>query len=67
MTRLFAQPYDISDEGFYFETSEEYHQRVSNLRNACGLPVEEFELQFIDGESIDAELFEALKVGSSQF
>jgi len=32
-----------------------------------GLPVEEFELRFIDGESIDAKLFEALGVNQGNF
>ncbi len=67
MTQLFAQPYDISANGFFFETVEEYNTQASKLRNSCGQPVEEFELQFIDGESIDAELFKALNVNQSNF
>jgi len=67
MTQLFAQPYDISASGFYFETVEEYITQASKLRNSYGQPVEEFELQFIDGESIDAELFKALNVNQSNF
>lgn len=62
MTQLFAQPYDITACGFYFETAEEYHERVSKLLNSSGWPVEEFEIQFIDGEMIDAKLFLALDV-----
>jgi hypothetical protein len=62
MTELFAQPYDISAVGFYFQTESEYAEKSSKLRNSAGWPVEEFELQFIDGESIDAKLFEALGV-----
>jgi len=67
MTRLFAQPYDISANGFYFETVEEYNQKASKLRNSYGQLVEEFELQFIDGESIDADLFKALSVHQGNF
>lgn len=67
MTRLFAQPYDISANGFYFETVEEYNTQASKLRNSYGQPVEEFELQFIDGESIDADLFKALGVHQGNF
>ncbi len=67
MIQLFAQPYDISAAGFYFETVEEYTAQARKLRNSCGQPVEEFELQFIDGESIDAELFKALNVNQSNF
>lgn len=67
MTKLFAQPYDISANGFYFETVEEYNEKSSKLRNSYGQPVEEFELQFIDGESIDADLFKALGVHQGNF
>ncbi len=67
MTTLYATPYDISANGFYFETVEEYTKKVSKLRNSSGWPVEEFELQFIDGESIDAKLFEALGVHQGNF
>jgi Antirestriction protein (ArdA) len=67
MTRLYAQPYDISAHGFYFETAAEYNEIASKLRNSYGWPVEEFELQFIDGESIDAKLFEALGVHQGNF
>lgn len=67
MTKLFAQPYDISAHGFYFETAEEYNEKVNKLLNSYGQPVEEFELQFIDGESIDADLFKALGVHQGDF
>jgi hypothetical protein len=62
MTQLYAQPYDISAQGFYFDTIEEYEQQAAKNRNDMGLPVEEYEFQFIDGESIDAQLFRALDV-----
>jgi antirestriction protein len=67
MTKLYAQPYDITASGFYFETAEEYNTRASKLRNSYGQPVEEFELQFIDGEGIDAALFKALDVHQGNF
>lgn len=67
MTELFAQPYDISAQGFYFHSQSEYEEKSSKLRNSAGWPVEEFELQFIDGESIDARLFEALGVNQCNF
>lgn len=56
MTTLFAQPYDISATGFYFDCAEDYLTKAKALRNAFGQPVEEFEIQFIDGDEIDAEL-----------
>lgn len=62
MTQLFAQPYDISAVGFFFETIEEYNNKSGKLCNAYGQPVEEFEIQFIDGEDIDCALFRALGV-----
>lgn len=67
MTQLYAQPYDISVSGFYFETSEEYAAKASALRNDYGQHVEEFEIQFIDGDTLDAELFEALSVNQCNF
>lgn len=67
MTKLFAQPYDISAYGFYFETAAEYEEKANKLRNSYGQPVEEFELQFIDGESIDADLFKALGIHQGNF
>ena len=60
MTVLHAQPYHLSATGFYFETVEEYAEKASALRNDYGEPVEEFEIQFIDGEAIDAALASAL-------
>jgi hypothetical protein len=67
MTELFAQPYDISAQGFYFRTSEAYHEKSAKARNDFGFPVEEYEIQFIDGEAIDAQLFEALRVNQCNF
>jgi hypothetical protein len=59
MTKLYAQPYDISATGFYFDSAEEYEKRSNNNRNEYGQRVEEYEIQFIDGERIDAELANA--------
>ena len=67
MAKLYAQPYDISATGFYFDTAEEYAQKAAKNKNDYGQTVEEYELQFIDGESIDAKLFEALGVNQCNF
>lgn len=67
MTKLFAQPYDISAYGFYFETAVEYEEKAGKLMNSYGQPVEEFEIQFIDGERIDSELFRALGIHQGNF
>jgi len=59
MPQLHAQPYDTSANGFYFESLEEYADKASKNRNAYGEPVEEYELQFIDGDHIDCDLAKA--------
>ncbi|WP_282060601.1 antirestriction protein ArdA [Roseobacter litoralis] len=61
-TILYAQPYQIGADGFYFEDAEAYAAKAEAARNHWGEPVEEFEIQFIDGEAIDAALFEAVGV-----
>lgn len=58
-TTLYAQPYDISASGFYFEDADSYARQAATLRNDYGQPVEEFEIQFIDGERIDVALADA--------
>ena len=65
MTTLFAQPYDISACGFYFESIEQYRTKASTLKNDYGDPVEEFEIQFIDGERIDCTLASAFGVNQA--
>ena len=67
MTQLFAQPYDISANGFYFGTAEEYDAKAKVLRNEYGDPVEEFEVQFIDGEEIDCDLAKAVGLNQANF
>jgi hypothetical protein len=59
---LFAQPYDISANGFYFASVEGYEKQSARVRNSYGQPVEEFEMQFIDGDAIDAQLFKAIGI-----
>lgn len=59
MTTFYAQPYDITACGFYFETIEQYDERAAKARNDYGQPVEEFEIQFIDGGDLDAALADA--------
>jgi hypothetical protein len=67
MTDLFAQPYDISAQGFNFTSREQYQEKAAKARNQLGFPIEEYEIQFIDGENIDAQLFEALSVNQCNF
>lgn len=62
MTTLFAQPYNPEAEGFYFNSVESYERQAEGLTDSFNQPVEEFEIQLIDGEEIDAALFDALNV-----
>lgn len=57
MTTLYAQPYNLDAAGFYFDDAEAFTEQSENLQDRFGNPVEEFEIQFIDGD--DAQLFEA--------
>jgi len=61
-TVLYAQPYDIDAKGFFFSSAEDYQREASNKTNRWGALVEEFEIQFIEGDVIDAALFDALDV-----
>ena len=58
-TVLYAQPYDICAEGFYFEDIEQYQRKAKAAVNEYGDLVEEFEIQFIDGEALDCALAKA--------
>jgi antirestriction protein len=60
MAMFYAQPYDIHASGFYFEDAETYRSKITSITNDYGDPVEEFEIQFIDGEDLDCELSKAL-------
>lgn len=64
---LYAQPYDITAEGFYFRDASEYDAKAEAARNAYGEPIEEFEIQFIDGEAIDCELAKAIDLSQATF
>ncbi|MEP1933635.1 MAG: antirestriction protein ArdA, partial [Roseibium sp.] len=65
MTYLFAQPYDISAQGFYFSNFEDYQTKAASAVNSYGQRVEEFEIQFIDGEDIDCELAKAYGINQA--
>ena len=60
MSTFFAQPYSLDAVGFYFDTLEAYTEESERLLDAFGNPVEEFEIQFIDGD--DCELFSACRI-----
>ncbi|MCB0518506.1 MAG: antirestriction protein ArdA [Lewinellaceae bacterium] len=59
MLELYAQPYNINATGYYFDTADRFDEKAGNCFDAYGMKVEEFEIQFIDGDAINAELFRA--------
>lgn len=54
---LYANPYDISAKGWYFDSLKEWEKKFKQHA-----PVEEYEIDFIDGSDEAQELFEAMKV-----
>ena len=60
MIKLYAQPFDCTATGFFFSSGADYREKAANNRKSCGQLVEEYEIQFIDGEAIDAALADAL-------
>ncbi|MGB7433215.1 MAG: antirestriction protein ArdA, partial [Ahrensia sp.] len=68
MTTLYAQPYNIDANGFYFESAEDYAAKAKDNVDRYGQFVEEYEIQFIDGEDdIDANLAQAWGLYQSNF
>jgi hypothetical protein len=67
MTQLHAQPYDLSATGFYFESVEEFDAKAKANRNDYFHQVEEYEIQFIDGEALDCDLAKAIGINQANF
>ncbi|MDW3181639.1 antirestriction protein ArdA [Roseobacter sp.] len=65
MTHLYAQPYDLAASGFYFDSAEEFKTKAAKARNNYGNLVEEFEIQFIDGDHIDCDLAKAWRINQA--
>ena len=63
MTTLHATPYNIDAAGFYFESMSDYQNKSKNHLDRFGNLVEEFEIQFIDGD--EADLFNACGINQS--
>lgn len=57
--KLYANTYDTSKNGFYFESAKEFESKAELLN--C----EEFEIDFIDSDAIDSSLFNSLCVCQS--
>ncbi len=58
---FYAQPYDIDATGFYFSDAETYKETIGKIVNRYGDPVEEFELQFIDGTVLNSKLAKVIE------
>jgi len=50
MSKLYANPYNFSAKGFYFDSHASYVEQSENLQDEYGNLVEEFEIDFIDGD-----------------
>ena len=64
---LYARPYDISAEGFLFDSAENFTEQASKLKNAIGQPIEEFEISLFDGDEIDRALADAWRLDQANF
>jgi hypothetical protein len=60
MNLLFANPYNTSVNGYFFTSYDEYLNNLVNLTDSLNQPVEEVEIEWIDGDH--AQLFEACKI-----
>lgn len=56
--QLYANPYQGSHLGFYFDSAEEFSAGMEKLEKKG---IEEVEIDFIEGSNIEASLFEACK------
>jgi len=64
---LYAQPYDTSAKGFYFDDADTFYEKVKTCRNDYGQPVEEFEIQFIEGDRIDCAFSGTFELNQCNF
>lgn len=64
MTTLYATPYNIDATGFYFDSAMDYENKATMHVDRYGNLVEEFEIQFIDGD--DAQLFTACSINQAK-
>lgn len=60
MTTFYAQPYSTDFTGFYFDSAEQFDERMEEM-NEKGC--EEVEIQFIDGDMHLAQLFKSAYIG----
>lgn len=65
MTTFYAQPYNIDASGFYFDSAKAYAKKATTNRDRFGMPVEEYEIQFINGDDTDQLLAKALPINQA--
>lgn len=54
---LYANPYDISETGFYFHDEDEWEEKFDEH------PAKEFSIEFIDGDEDEQKLFDLMEPG----
>ena len=64
MAKFFANPYGPA-VGFYFTSAEELEAKTATWHDKHGAPVEEWSLDFIDGDAGEPELFAAAQIDQS--
>lgn len=65
-TTYHAMPYNLdAGPGFYFTSLEDYTAKMDGLTDRWGAPVEEVELQLVDGTDGEAQLFAALGISQA--
>ena len=62
MTTLFAQPHIPNVPGFTFTQLRQFHEHTHRNQRRFGKDAYLYAIQFIDGDAIDKELFEAADV-----
>lgn len=62
---FYAQPYDLDAHGFYFDNFLDFGDAAKHVRNTFGQPVEEFEIQFIDGSELYCDFARAYGVNQA--
>lgn len=62
MVKLKVKVKKDNKEDFFVETVEDYIEKMSELRSKRKVFCEELEIEFLEGEEIDREVFQALQV-----
>jgi hypothetical protein len=61
MPSIYANPYDTSAHGFYFEDYQDFMDKYRKNVNRFGAPVEEYSFEFISGDDAEQALFMAME------